>query len=189
MKVDYNALAASYSAMSDEEFDVVKREDFTLPARVCYDQEKSRGHPGWHYKPPEQTPNTQRGAVEMAMHYADVIVIDVSEPSDNVIWELQTAAAARPPESILLTGAVKDTTLPELQQALKARLQPVVSNVPLDRWPSSSIRTRLAISIDTRFRGVTSRYRWLAVSATRPLTMTLTLFSIPAILKPTPNWQ
>lgn len=136
MKVDCNALAASYSAVSDEDFDVVKREDFTLPARVCYDQEKSRGHPGWHYKPPEQTPNTQRGAVEMAMHYADVIVIDVSEPSDNVIWELQTAAAARPPESILLTGAVKDTTLPELQQALKARLQPVVSNVPLDRCPT-----------------------------------------------------
>jgi hypothetical protein len=45
----------------------------------------------------------------MAMHYADVIVIDVSEPSDNVIWELQTAAAW-PPESILLTCAVKDTT-------------------------------------------------------------------------------
>jgi hypothetical protein len=53
VKVDYNALAASYSTMSDEDFDVVKREDLTLPARVCYDQEKSRGHPGWHYKPPE----------------------------------------------------------------------------------------------------------------------------------------
>lgn len=338
MKVDYNALAASYSAMSDEEFDVIKREDLTLPARACYDQEKSRRHPGWHYKPPEanaqyaefldehqkmkrrfkrnrillpllfgiflvlifQMPNEYstlriylqligsllflaaifrlknsvhqtgyavlwlrrfhrrqqkpfqraleracmyvgmpltiqdssfrfsanyavarfekymwfivlalivaglvanrveadllvtgvaglilivvgtaywwaffrirnsdpidhvkgllddirtgrirnfgtlilrcgdsfwRGAVEVAMHYADVIVIDVTEPSGNVIWELQTAAAARLAESILLTCAAKDTTQPELHEALKARLQPVAGDIPLDRCP------------------------------------------------------
>jgi hypothetical protein len=338
VKVDYNALAASYSTMSDEDFDVVKREDLTLPARVCYDQEKSRRHPVWHYKPPEantqyaefldehhkmkrrfktnrillvlfylgylllvtQIPNEYgtlriylqflgmllflasifrlqnsarrtgyavlwlrrfhrrqqkpfqraleracmyvgmpltiqdssfrfsmnyalgrfekymwfillafivagfvvtrveadllvivisglivivvgtaywwaflpinksdplnhlkrllsdihagrirnfgtlilrcgdsfwRVAVELAMHYADVIVIDVSEPSDNVIWELQTAAAVRPAESILLTCAVKNTSQPELQKALTARLQPVVGNIPLDRCP------------------------------------------------------
>jgi hypothetical protein len=338
VKVDYNALAASYSSMSDEEFDVIKREDLTLPARACYDQEKTRRQPGWHYKAPEanaqyaefldehhkmkrrfnrnriililsygclfllinQIPNEYtslaiylrgmimvffiagifrlqnsarrtgyavlwlrrfhrrqqkpfqraleracmyvgmpltiqdssfrfsmnyalgrferymwfilfalviggfianrleadeltlvvcgvmvivvgtaywwaflrinksdplnhvkrllsdiragrmrnfgtlilrcgdsfwRSAVELAMRHADVIVIDVSEPSNNVIWELQSAAAIRPLESILLTCAVKYTTQPDLQEALKARLQPVVSNVPLDRCP------------------------------------------------------
>jgi uncharacterized membrane protein (DUF485 family) len=338
VKVDYNALAASYSAMSDEDFDVIKREDLTDEARACYDHEKSRRVPGWHYEPPDanaqfaefldqhqkmkrrfkinrillillyvvffmlltQTPNEYitlriylqfagmvlflaslfrlqnsarrsgyavlwlrrfhrrqqkpfqraleracmfvgmpltvqdssfrfsmnyalglfekylwfillalvvggfiatrveadvfvmaicglmvviigtaywwgfirirksgplnhlkgllsdirtgkirnfgtlilrcgdsfwRGAVDMATHYADAIVIDVTEPSDNVIWELQTAADARPPENILLACAAKDTTQPELRQALKARLQPLAGDIPLDRCP------------------------------------------------------
>jgi len=74
-----------------------------------------------------------RTAVELAMRRADVIVIDVSEPSANVIWELQTAAATREPESILLTCAVKDTTLQQLREVLKAQLHPVVNDLPLDR--------------------------------------------------------
>jgi len=76
-----------------------------------------------------------RPAVELAIRDADVIVIDVTEPSENVIWELQTAATVRPLENILLTCAVKDTTKPELHQALKAQLQPAVANLPLDHCP------------------------------------------------------
>jgi hypothetical protein len=44
-----------------------------------------------------------RQVVEMAIRQADVVVIDVTDPSENVIWELRTALYFRSPKTILLT--------------------------------------------------------------------------------------
>lgn len=51
MRVDYSELAATYSAMSQEEFDLVNREHLAEGARPYYDCEKARRVPGWRYEP------------------------------------------------------------------------------------------------------------------------------------------
>src|SRR5262249_46156567 len=43
-----------------------------------------------------------REAISTAIENADAVVIDVSDPSQNVLWELKEALGRLPPESILL---------------------------------------------------------------------------------------
>jgi len=52
MIVDYTALAARYSQMTEEDFALIKREELTTEARACYDREMARRTPGWHYEEP-----------------------------------------------------------------------------------------------------------------------------------------
>jgi membrane protein implicated in regulation of membrane protease activity len=52
MRIDYSELAAKYSAMSEEEFDLLKREHLAEEAKSYYDCEKARRVPGWRWQPP-----------------------------------------------------------------------------------------------------------------------------------------
>jgi hypothetical protein len=62
-----------------------------------------------------------RETIELLLNSASVAVIDVTERSDNVIWELETALRLIGPESIVLAygvaeGAAKEIPLPLLDQ-------------------------------------------------------------------------
>jgi hypothetical protein len=70
--------------------------------------------------------------VSLAIQHADAVIVDVTEPSENVIWELQTALRAKAPENILLAYE-KDEKPFDLPPAISAELQAAVGSVPLNR--------------------------------------------------------
>jgi len=49
-----------------------------------------------------------REIVELCLTCASAAVIDVTEPSPNVIWELETAFSLMPPESIVLACGISE---------------------------------------------------------------------------------
>ena len=76
-----------------------------------------------------------RSVVELALRHADTTVVDVTQLSENVIWELHTALAEMPPERVLLV-CEKDAAAPEvLPSSVISELQAALPNVPLDRFP------------------------------------------------------
>ena len=52
MTMDHSHLANKYSAMSDEEFELIIRADLADWAKPYYDREKTRRLPGWRYEAP-----------------------------------------------------------------------------------------------------------------------------------------
>lgn len=80
-----------------------------------------------------------RNVVELALRHADAVVIDVTEPSENVFWELRTALSLRHPASILLACAV-DKTSPneisssELPETVRSELQAAFGEAQLSRF-------------------------------------------------------
>jgi hypothetical protein len=77
---------------------------------------------------------TWQGVVEQALRRVDAVLVDVTQPSENVIWELRTALRFRAPEGILLACAREDMTQKELPEAVRMTLQAAV-DVPLERFP------------------------------------------------------
>ena len=75
-----------------------------------------------------------RGVVQEALRRVDAVVVDVSEPSENVIWELRTALSLRAPEGILLACAREHVEQTEMPEAIHAKLQEAI-DVPLSRFP------------------------------------------------------
>ena len=73
-----------------------------------------------------------RDIVELCLRFASALVIDVTEVSDNVIWELKTALRLMAPESITLVRGLRDSEsarLPrEVQETLVAELGAEESN-------------------------------------------------------------
>ncbi len=67
-----------------------------------------------------------RDIVQLSLRFASALVIDVTEVSDNVIWELKTALRLMAPESITLVRGLRGSEtagLPrEVQEALVAEL-------------------------------------------------------------------
>jgi hypothetical protein len=67
-----------------------------------------------------------RDIVQLCLRYASAVVIDVTDVSENVIWELKTALQIMPPESITLARGLGDTDRaglpPEAHEALVAEL-------------------------------------------------------------------
>ena len=75
-----------------------------------------------------------RSVVQESLRRVDAVVVDVSEPSENVIWELRTALSLRSPEGILLACARENVTQTEMPEAIHAKLQAAI-DVPLSRFP------------------------------------------------------
>ena len=78
-----------------------------------------------------------RDVVSLAIQHANAVIVDVTEPSENVIWELQTALGAKSPESILLAYE-KDEKPFELPPAISAELQTAIGSVPMSRLATFS---------------------------------------------------
>jgi hypothetical protein len=76
-----------------------------------------------------------RSAIEMALTYADAVVIDVTELSENVIWELRTAAATMEPLRILLVCAT-DTEPHELTPTTREPLAELLGPTSLAQFPT-----------------------------------------------------
>jgi hypothetical protein len=73
-----------------------------------------------------------RDVVSLAIQNADAVIVDVTESSENVIWELRTAVGAKSPENILLAYE-KDEEPFDLPLAVSAELQAAIGSVPLNR--------------------------------------------------------
>jgi hypothetical protein len=76
-----------------------------------------------------------REVVEMAMRQADAIVIDVTDPSENVIWELRTALRLRSSMTILLACPQRENCPAVLPQAVTLVLQQFLGPVSLSQFP------------------------------------------------------
>jgi hypothetical protein len=81
---------------------------------------------GWHF--PEGIfvihcdDSFWREIVELCLTSASAAVIDVTEPSQNVIWELETAFSLMPPESIVLACGISEGAAKELPVPVRERL-------------------------------------------------------------------
>jgi membrane protein implicated in regulation of membrane protease activity len=76
-----------------------------------------------------------RDVVTLCLQRADAIVIDVAEPSDNVLWEIKTALALTCPERILLACPYANASQ-QLPVAVSSLLQTAIGDVPLSRFPT-----------------------------------------------------
>ena len=76
-----------------------------------------------------------RQVVEMAIRQADVVVIDVTDPSENVIWELRTALYFRSPKTILLTCPQEENSPAVLPEPVTLVLQQFLGPVSVSRFP------------------------------------------------------
>jgi hypothetical protein len=74
-----------------------------------------------------------RDVVSLAIQRADVVIVDVTEPSENVIWELHTAVGVKSPERILLAYE-KDQEPFDLPPTISAKLQAAIGDIPLNRF-------------------------------------------------------
>lgn len=100
--------------------------------RVIRDIEKQRG---WHFETGVYVIHCDdsfwREIVELCLTRASVAVIDVTELSENVIWELETAFRLMVPESIVLACGVCEGISKELPIQVREQL--------LSRLPVSAI--------------------------------------------------
>ena len=74
-----------------------------------------------------------REIVSLAIQHADAVVIDITELSQNVIWELQTALAVKSPQNILLAYE-NDEGQSELPPTIAAELQAAMGKISLHRF-------------------------------------------------------
>jgi hypothetical protein len=63
-----------------------------------------------------------RDIVQLCLRFASALVIDVTEVSDNVIWELKTALRLMAPESITLVRGLRDSESAGLPRAVQEAL-------------------------------------------------------------------
>lgn len=75
-----------------------------------------------------------RDVVSSAIQHADAIVVDVTEPSDNVFWELRTGLESRGPEKFVLACATDKSERSELSPATRSDLQAAIGEVPLEKF-------------------------------------------------------
>jgi hypothetical protein len=73
-----------------------------------------------------------RDVVLLAIEHADAVIVDVTEPSGNVTWELQTALSRKSPENILLAYE-KDEKPFDLPSTISEKLQTAIGSIPLNR--------------------------------------------------------
>ena len=77
-----------------------------------------------------------RDVVTLCLQRADAVVIDVADPSDNVLWEIRTALELTSPERILLACPADANTSQQLPVAVSSLLQTAIGDVPLSRFPT-----------------------------------------------------
>lgn len=76
-----------------------------------------------------------REAVQECMRQASVLIIDVTEPSENVIWELQESLRVLPRELLVLTCAVQKGKPEELTASAHQLLLSVLGEGELKKMP------------------------------------------------------
>ena len=75
-----------------------------------------------------------RDVVALCLQRADAIVIDVADPTENVLWEIKTALELTSPERILLACPADSNASQQLPVAVSALIQTAVGDVPLNRF-------------------------------------------------------
>ncbi len=71
--------------------------------------------------------------VSLGISRASAVIIDVSDLTENVLWELRTSLEKHRPESVLLTFGVPKNTREELPRIIWAELEKVVGSDSLSR--------------------------------------------------------
>jgi len=71
--------------------------------------------------------------VSLGISRASAVIIDVSDLTENVLWELRTSLEKHRPESVLLTFGVPKDAREELPRTARAELEKVVSSDSLSR--------------------------------------------------------
>ncbi|MBV8134196.1 MAG: hypothetical protein JO121_00945 [Deltaproteobacteria bacterium] len=67
--------------------------------------------------------------VAIAIEHSDAVIVDVTELTENVAWELRTCLEKKAPRAVVLAYAAEGTTAPDtgaLPAAVRAKLDAVV---------------------------------------------------------------
>jgi hypothetical protein len=76
-----------------------------------------------------------RDTVSVALENADALIIDVTDPTENIVWELETALGRMQPESIILACEVSPQAPHQLPADVSLKLQSAVDELRLDKMP------------------------------------------------------
>jgi len=76
-----------------------------------------------------------RDTVSTALENADAVIVDVTEPSETIVWELQTALRRMRQECILLACAANTNTTNQLPTHVNLKLQSVIDEPTLNKMP------------------------------------------------------
>lgn len=77
--------------------------------------------------------NVWQQVVSLGMSRASAVIIDVSDLTENVLWELRMSLQTHPPESIILTFGVSENAREELPSTTRYKLEKIVNSDNLSR--------------------------------------------------------